>query len=1007
MPTLSLDRLRRYGFAILSVGLAVVLRLAFYPILGDRYPFFLFFVAIVLAAGFGGYGPSLLALALSWLSVDYLFLIPRASPNLFESKFQIAFAFFSVGLAITVLGGSFRAARERAKVSSSELRRAFEAQQAEQEWLQITLASIADAVITTDSNGLVVFLNSVAARLTGWTLHEAAGRPVSGVFRTLQSDDEILLIAKDGTTRSVEHNAAPIRDSHGKIKVVVNIFRDITERHRVEQAERESGERFRQLADNINDVFWIYELDGPKIAYVSPAYESLWGRSCQSLYERPMSYLEAIHPEDRERAIQAHQKLENGEAAADEYRVIHPNHNIRWIWDRGFPIRDESGRVVRIAGIAEDITERKRVEQALREGEERFRTLADATPVLIWGSDTDKFCNYFNKQWLDFTGRTNEEELGDGWTDGVHPDDLEQCLETYVTAFDARTPFTMEYRLRRHDGEYRWVVDNGVPRVAPDGTFAGYIGSCLDITDRRRSEVQLRESEERFRRIVETALEGIWVLDAQGRTVFANARMANMLGISVAEMPGRSVFDFTYAEDRSRTEARLEQSRQGITDVHDFRFRRANEQELWAIVSASPYTDDQGIVVGILGMFTDITDRKRAEEELRNADRRKEEFLAVLSHELRNPLAPIQTAVELLEQAETHGAGSDRELAVIKRQVQNLRRLVDDLLDVSRISRGKIELRKELVELAALVAETVEAVRPLFDEQHQELHVSIPEEPILLEADSTRLEQILSNLLINATKYTPQRGRIRLDVEQLQSEVIIRVRDTGIGIDPAVLPKVFDLFLQGERRIGLSHEGGGIGLSLARNLVELHGGTITAHSQGPDMGSEFVVKFPVTSRVRSERAQTPEMNQPEVSELLPRRRILIVDDNVQAADSLGRLMSAVFGQEVRVVYNGESALEIAGSFLPEVILLDLEMTGMDGYEVAVRLRERSECSKALIVALTGWGHDEDRRRSREIGFDLHLVKPVAARDFRALLADLKPKLEKHCLPELVPNLAHR
>ena len=523
MPNLSLDVLRRYGCAILSVGLAVVSRMALYPILGDRYPFFLFFVAIVLAAWYGGYGPSLLVLALSWLLVDYLFLIPRASPNIFESKSQIAFAFFSVGLAITVLGGALRAARERARAGSSELRRAFEAQQAEREWLQISLASIADAVITTDPKGLVISLNPVAARLTGWSLHEAVGRPLAEVFRTvlgtsrrtddlpiakvvgdgevILSEDEVLLIARDRTARSVEHTAAPIRDSHGNIKGVVIIFRDITERHRVEQAQRESEERFRQLADNINAVFWICELDGPKTAYVSPAYQSLWGRSCKSLYERPMSYLEAIHPEDRERAMLAHHRQGSGEATADEYRIMRPDGTIRWVWNRGFPIRDGTGRVVRVAGIAEDITERKRVEQALREGEERFRTLADATPVLIWGSDTDKRCNYFNKQWLDFTGRTIEQEMGKGWTQGVHPDDLKRCRETYVTALDARTPFTVDYQLRRQDGQYRWVLENGVPRFAPDGTFSGYIGSCLDITDRKRTEVQLRESEERFRRI--------------------------------------------------------------------------------------------------------------------------------------------------------------------------------------------------------------------------------------------------------------------------------------------------------------------------------------------------------------------------------------------------------------------------------------------------------------------------------------------------------------------------
>jgi PAS domain S-box-containing protein len=1026
MLTSSLDRVLRYGWAVLTVGLATISRLALDPIIGGRYPFFLFFLAIVLAAVYGGCGPSLLALALSWLSADYLILGARASSSVFQSKTQIAFAFFSVGLAISVLGGSLRAARERARSGSVELRRALETQQADREWLQTTFASIADAAITSDPHGHVTFLNPVAARLTGWSLPEAIGRPLRDVFRTVQgasqrtdqrpiakvvgdgeislSNEQAVLIARDGTTRSVEHKAAPIGHTHGKVMGVVTIFRDITERNRIELAQKESEERFRQLADHINDVFWIHELDGPKIAYISPAYESLWGRSCQSLYERPMSYLEAVHPDDRDTALRAYTRLESGEATADEYRIIGPDGAIRWVWDRGFPIRDGSGRVVRVAGIAEDITERKRVEQALREGEQRFRTLADATPVLVWSSGTDRQCNYFNKRWLDFTGRSIEQEMGHGWAEGVHPEDIQRCLETYIRAFDTRTHFTMEYRLRRHDGEYRWVLDNGVPKFDPSGNFSGYIGSCLDITDRRRAEVQLRESEERFRRIVETALEGIWVLDPQGRTVFANARMAELLGISVADLLGSSVFDYMHPEDRTHMAARLEQRREGISEVHDFRFLRADGEDLWAIVSANPYTDDQGVVVGILGMLTDITDRKKAEDELRSADRRREEFLAVLSHELRNPLAPIQTAVDLMEQQGDGGWGFSPELAMINRQVQHLRRLVDDLLDVSRISRGKIELRKQVLDLTVLAAEVVDAVRPLFDERRQRLQISIPEPPILVEADSTRLEQILSNLLLNASKYTPQGGRIWLDVAHSQREVLIRVQDTGIGIDPDFLPRVFDLFLQGERRAGLSHEGGGIGLSLAKNLVELHGGSILAHSLGPDKGSEFLVKLPLSSRMRPQREKTRESIHAEASELVSLRRILIVDDNVQAADGLGRLMSVAFGQEVRVAYCGKSALELAESFRPDLILLDLEMTGMDGYEVALRLRERSEGSQAQIVAVTGWGHEEDRRRSRELGFDMHLVKPVTARELRVLLADLRTKPAGQRVPKILPEL---
>ncbi len=563
MPRLSLDVFRRYGYPVLLVGLANAMRLTMYPIVGDLYPVILFFAAIVLAAGYGGYGPSLLALTLSWLSVVLLFQLPRADPVILGSKAQIATDFMAVGLGVCMLGGTLRAARERALSRSADLRQALEAQQAERDWLKITLASIADAVITTDPQGLVIFLNPVAARLTGWTLQEAMGHRLSEVLRTVQetsrrtddlpiarvvgdgevvvSDDEVVLIARNGTARSVEHCAAPIRDSDGKIKGVVIIFRDVTERHRAEQAQRESEERFRQLAENIDDVFWIHDLRGPKTTYVSPAYETLWGCSCESLYERPMSYLDAVHPEDRERVLRAFRRLEHGEASAGEYRIIRPEGAIRWIWDRGFPIRDESGRIVRLAGIAEDITERKRAEQALRESEKRFRTLADATPVLIWGTDSNNRCNYFNKPWLHFTGRTTEQEIGEGWTRSVHPDDLPCCMKTRVEAMQASTPFTMEYRLRRRDGKYRWLLDNGVPRFAPDGVFSGYIGSCIDITD-----------------------------------------------------------------------------------------------------------------------------RKQIEEELRKSDRRKEEFLAVLSHELRNPLAPIQTAVDLLERTATRGAGAGRELGMIQ-----------------------------------------------------------------------------------------------------------------------------------------------------------------------------------------------------------------------------------------------------------------------------------------------------------------------------------------------------
>jgi PAS domain S-box-containing protein len=744
--------------------MALLLRSVIHPLLGDRYPFLFLFLAIILAAAYGGYGPSLLALSLSWIAIDLLSLAPPLNPEALRSNPQFAFCFFTVGLAVTVLGGSLRAARLRTAADQAELRRAFEAQKAERDRFEITLASIADAVISTDPEGRVIFLNPVACRLTGWNPEEAAGRPLCEVFRLVEGDsprdsglllarsvapgdastsgDELRLLARDGPAVPIEHRASPIQDARGRIQGVAIVFRDITERRRAHQAKKESEERFHQLADHIDHVFWLLEVDGPRIVYISQAYESLWGRSCASLYEQPLSYLDAVHPEDRQRATLALEKLVNGEARADEYRIIRPDGSIRWVWDRGFPIRDERGRVVRIAGIAEDITERKRVE-----------------------------------------------------------------------------------------------------------------------------------------------------------------------------------------------------------------------------------------------------------EERRAADRRKEEFLAVLSHELRNPLAPIQTALELLEQKRRSGAGAERELEMIRRHVRILGRLVDDLLDVSRISRGKIELRKELLELNEVAAQAVEAIRPVFDERQLDLRVALSGRPIWVEADATRMEQVLYNLLLNASKYTPQGGRVWLDLESDERQAIIRVGDTGIGIEPDLLPRVFDLFLQGERRIGLSHEGGGIGLSMAKNLVELHGGRIAASSPGPNRGSVFTVRLPLTSAEPSPRVQLPRPVEPEAPGISQSWRVLIVDDNVPAADSLGRMMSLVLDQDVRVVYSGPTALQMARSFLPDLVLLDLEMAGMDGYEVARRLREIPDCSSAVIVAVTGWGHEEDRRRSRELGLDMHLVKPVKRGELQEMLESFEPRLQ--------------
>ena len=368
---------------------------------------------------------------------------------------------------------------------------------------------------------------------------------------------------------------------------------------------------------------------------------------------------------------------------------------------------------------------------------------------------------------------------------------------------------------------------------------------------------------------------------------------------------------------------------------------------------------------------------------LKESDRRKDEFLAMLAHELRNPLAPIRNAVQIYRAKGLSVPELQWATDVIDRQVHQMTRLVDDLLDVSRITTGKIELRKERVELAAVVNSAVEASRPLIEKWGHELTVTIPPQPIQLEADPTRLAQVLSNLLNNAAKYTDQGGRIWLTAERQSGHVLIRVKDTGIGIPAEMLPRIFDMFTQVDRTLERSEGGLGIGLTLVQRLVEMHGGTVEAHSDGPGKGSEFVVRLPV-AEVKDQGRQGAACDG-EKGAAPARRRILVVDDNRDAADSLGMLLR-MMGNEVHTAHDGLEAVGAAAAFHPDVVLLDIGLPKLNGYEAARRIREQDGGTDMVLVAVTGWGQEEDRRRSKEAGFDHHMTKPVEFAALQKLLA---------------------
>jgi len=393
------------------------------------------------------------------------------------------------------------------------------------------------------------------------------------------------------------------------------------------------------------------------------------------------------------------------------------------------------------------------------------------------------------------------------------------------------------------------------------------------------------------------------------------------------------------------------------------------------------FYDAAGQPLRMLGINMDVTERKEAEEALREADRRKDEFLAMLAHELRNPLAPIRAGLHLLGVVEQDDPRSVRVREMLDRQVQHLVRLVDDLLELSRVSRGDIELRREPVELVSGIASALETSRPLIDERGHRFTVTLPAEPLVLDVDPVRLSQIVANLLNNAARYTDPGGRITLSAEPDGDEVCIHVTDDGVGIPLEMLARVFEPFTQVDRSSARSHRGLGIGLALVKTLAEMHGGSVAASSAGPGKGSDFTVRLPLA---RSGSAAAPARAADGAGASVAGRRILVVDDNRDAAESLGLLLETM-GHEVRVAHAGGEGLLAVQAFAPAVVLLDIGMPDMDGYEVARRIRDEEGSARAVLVAITGWGQDEDRQRAREAGFDHHLTKPVDPAELQRLL----------------------
>jgi len=703
------------------------------------------------------------------------------------------------------------------------------------------------------------------------------------------------------------------------------------------------------------------------------------------------------------------------------------------------------------ARLAQLINERRDAERALQESEERLRLSVEAANIGAWDFDPrTESLNWSDRCRFMFGLRPGVPVDYTLFLSRVHPEDRQRAQSAMTRALDPVDggAIDVEFRALWPDGTVRWIVSKGqafFSRSDPTHRATRLVGTLLDITERKQAEGERsallqreRERARQLRKLADAAQQVnaapslaamLEIITHSARDIIGAHQAVTSMSVNDDWAQAINAVSFsdkysawsTYdvAPDGSGIYAEVCRSNRPMRmtqielEAHPawrgFGSQAEYHPPMWGwlavpLVARSgrnlgllqisdkyhgEFTAEDEAILTQLGQMAAVAiEKERLYEEVRRSNRTKDEFLAMLAHELRNPLAPVRNAIRVLQEDRSLDERAERLYSVIDRQSEHMARLLDDLLDVSRITRGKIELRREVVNLADLVQQTVDASQDLTAARGQILTVALPPEPLWVEADPTRLHQVIGNLLSNAAKYTQPGGRIEVRVEREADSGVVRVADNGGGIDPAFLPHLFELFAQGDRTVARPEGGLGIGLTMVQRLVQLHGGSVEANSNGLGLGSEFTVRLPLTHKLPF--PESAREISPAASPRAAKRRVLVVDDNQDAAETLCDLLE-LWGHETLEANDGRSALEAVRRYGPELILLDLSMPGMDGYEVARCLHDQQLLGDTVLVALTGYGQEEDRRRTRAAGFHYHLTKPVDPGALQHLLAAAGPR----------------
>jgi len=789
---------------------------------------------------------------------------------------------------------------------------------------------------------------------------------IDAVFRGERVEFEMELALRGIGARHMWVTYEPEFEELGQVAGYVATILDITNRKQAEEMIS-IEKRFSDLIVNsLPGIFYLINERGQFLRW-NKALEEVSGYSSEEISK--MSPLDFFGGVDKPLiAARIQQVFSYGEVTAEAHFVTKRGGKIPYFFT-GKRIEFDGNPC--LVGMGIDVTQRYQAEMA----QSYLAAIVESSEDAVFAFNLGGFITSWNAGAERLFGYTSAEVVGRPACILIPPGHSEMEEPPKILSHIGQWERATQYETvrTRKDGELISVSLTVSPIKDKSGRIIGVSNIVRDITERKRAESELRESEAHFRGLADAMPQLVWTASPDGTIEYYNSRVRQFNGFTSSADGAWDWQPVVHEDDLRETVNCWEAAvRSGDIFECEHRIKLADGSFRWFLSRAMPLRNDAGEVVRWFGTATDIHDLRKTEQELRENDRRKDEFLAMLAHELRNPLAPIYNATQALKRV----GGPDPQVRqlrdMIERQVKYMSRLVDDLLDVSRITRNKITLRKENLEMLTVVGRAVETSRPLIDARKHHLNVSFPHDPVLVEGDLTRLSQVISNLLDNAAKYTEEGGNIWLSVENEGSQVVIRVKDDGVGIPPHILPHVFDLFTQADRTLDRSQGGLGIGLTLVRRLVELHGGRVEARSSGHGMGSEFVIYLPAATRAESNlEVPAPVAGVTSVN----RCRILVVDDNVDAAETIAFLLK-FDGHDVRVAHDGLAAVESALAFRPQAILLDIGLPGLDGYEVARRLRRLDETKDMILIALTGYGRNEDRVRALTSGFNYHITKPV-------------------------------